>query len=71
MPREMSTETLEAFVRGQSAETLTNVLLPLAASEVVVHDRLVRLHLSNQPTALAATFRERLDSWRRSSKFVD
>ena len=69
MPRGMSTETLEVFVRGQSTETLANVLLRLATDHVSVHDRLVRLQQSNHPKALTATFRKTLTGWRRSKKY--
>jgi hypothetical protein len=69
MPRGMSTEMFEVFVREQSAETLANVLLQLATDQVAVHERLVRLQLSNQPKALAATFRQTLTDWCRSTTY--
>ena len=72
MPRKtsVSAETLEAFVRRQDAATLASVLIELAADHAAVHDRLVRLQLSNQPKALAAQFRKSLAGWRRTTKFI-
>ena len=45
-------------------------LIELAADHAAVHDRLVRLQLSNQPKALAAQFRKSLAGWRRTTKFI-
>ena len=70
MPRKTSAETLEAFVLRQLSATLASVLIELAADHAAVHDRLVRLQLSNQPKALAAKFRKSFAGWRRSTKFI-
>lgn len=69
MPRKTFARTLETFVRQQDSETLASVLLELAEDHVALHDRLVRLQLSNQPKVLAAGFRKTLTGW-RSTKFL-
>ena len=64
-------DNLASFIRQLNAETLTSVLIELAADHPAVHERLVRLQLSNQPKALASIFRKKLAAWKRSTKYVD
>ena len=71
MPSKTSLDNLAAFIRQLDAGTLTSVLIELAADHAVVHARLVRLQLSNQPTALATVFRKKLAAWKRSTKYFD
>ena len=53
-----SLDDLASFIRQLRAETLSSVLIELAAAHATVHERLVRLQLSNQPKALATVFRK-------------
>ena len=71
MPSKTSLTTLGSFIRGQNADTLASILIELAEEHQAVHDRLVRLQLSNHPKMLAATFRKTLTTWKRSTKFID
>ena len=71
MPSQTPLDDLASFIRQLDAGTLTSVLIDLAADHAVVHDRLVRLQLSNQPKALATVFRKKLVAWKRSTKYVD
>lgn len=71
MPSKTSLDNLASFVRQRDAGTLSSVLIELAADHTAVHERLVRLQLSNQPKALATAFRKKLVAWKRSTKYVD
>ena len=71
MPSKTSLDNLASFIRQLHAETLTSVLIELASDHATVHERLVRLQLSNQPMALATVFRKKLAAWKRSTKYVD
>ncbi len=71
MPSKTSLDTLASFIRQLDAETLTSVLIELAADQPAVHERLVRLQLSNQPKALGTVFRKKLAAWKRSTKYID
>lgn len=61
---------LAAFVRTLDPQTLSKVLLELAAEHDDVRKRLERLQLSSQPRQLAAVFRSSLNGWRRSGRFI-
>ena len=63
--------TLDSFIRRQDAYTLASILIELAEEHQAVHERLVRLQLSNQPKMLAAAFRKTLAAWKRSRKYID
>ena len=71
MPSKTSLDSLDSFIRQLDAQTLTSVLIELAADHAAVHQRLVRLQLSNQPKALATVFRKKLAAWKRLTKYVD
>ena len=71
MPSKSSLDDLTSFIRQLDAETLTSVLMKLAADHTAVHERLVRLQLSSQPKALATVFRKKLAAWKRSTQYVD
>ena len=71
MPSKTSLDNLAAFIRQLDAGTLSSVLIELAADHAAVHERLVRLQLSNQPMALATVFRKKLAAWKRLTKYVD
>ncbi len=71
MPRKTSLDKLASFVRQLDTETLSSVLIELAADHAAVHERLVRLQLANQPKALATEFRKKLAAWKRSTKYLD
>ncbi len=71
MPSKTSLDNLASFLRQLDAETLSSVLIELAADHAAVHERLVRLQLSNQPKALATVFRKKLAAWKRSTQYVD
>ena len=71
MPSKTSLDDLASFVRQLDAGTLSSVLIELAADHPAVHERLVRLQLSNQPKALATVFRKKLTAWKRSTRYVD
>jgi hypothetical protein len=71
MPSKTSLDDLAAFIRQLDAGTLSTVLIELGADHAAVHERLVRLQLSNQPKALATAFRKRLTAWTRSTRYVD
>jgi hypothetical protein len=71
MPSKNSPDNLASFIRQLDVGTLTSVLIELAAEHTAVHERLVRLQLSNQPTALATVFRKKLVAWKRSTQYVD
>ena len=71
MPSKTSLDDLASFIRQLDAETLTSVLIELAADHTAVHERLVRMQLSSQPKALATVFRKKLAAWKRSTKYVD
>lgn len=65
MPSKTSHDNLASFIRQLHAATLTSVLIELAADHAAVHERLVRLQLSNQPKALATVFRKLLGTRQR------
>jgi len=71
MPSKTSPQTLAAFIRQQDADTLASVLIELAEDHEAVHERLVRLQLSNQPRAFGAAFRKKLSAWKRSPTYID
>ena len=71
MPSRTSLDNLAVFIRQQDADTLASVLIGLAEDHDAVHERVVRLQLSNQPKALAAAFRKTLTAWKRSTKYFD
>ena len=71
MASKTSPDNLASFIRQLDAETLSSVLIELAADHAAVHERLVRLQLSNQPKALATVFRKKLAAWKRSTTYVD
>ena len=70
MPSRTSLDNLAVFIRQQDADTLASVLIELAEDHDAVHERLVRLQLSNQPKALAAAFRKTLAAWKRSTNYI-
>lgn len=71
MPSKTSLDNLASFIRQLDAATLASVLIELAADHAAVHERLVRLQLSDQPKALATVFRKKLAAWKRSTQYVD
>lgn len=71
MQSRTSLDNLASFIRQLDAETLTSVLIELAADQPAVHERLVRLQLSNQPKALGTVFRKKLAAWKRSTRYID
>ena len=71
MPSKTSLDDLASFVRQLDAGTLSSVLIELAADHAAVHERLLRLQLSNQPKALVTVFRKKLTAWKRSTRYVD
>jgi hypothetical protein len=71
MASKTSPDNLASFIRQLDAGTLSSVLIELAADHAAVHERLVRLQLSNEPKALATVFRKKLVAWKRSTKYVD
>jgi hypothetical protein len=60
---------LEAL-RGQPKEALAALLAELAAAHPEVEQRLARHALAADPEHLAAEFRKRLQSWKRSRRFL-
>lgn len=70
MPSKTSPDDLAAFIRQLDSATLSSVLIELAADHAVVHERLMRLQLANQPKALAKVFRKKLAAWKRSTRYV-
>lgn len=60
---------LEAL-RGQPKEELAALLAELAATHPEVEERLARHALAADPARLAAEFRKRLQSWKRSRRFL-
>lgn len=64
-------EDLGAFIRRQSADTLSALLLELAGDHPEVQQRLERLQLADKPDRLAASFRKTLTAWRRQTRFLD
>ena len=64
-------DDLASFIRQLDAGTVSAVLIELAEDHPAVHERLVRLQLSDQPKALATAFRKKLAAWKRSTKYVD
>ena len=71
MASKTSPDHLASFIRQLDAETLSSILIELAADHPAVHERLARLQLSNQPKALATLFRKKLAAWKRSTQYVD
>ena len=70
-PRSRAAFPVWSWHAGRDADTLASVLIELAEDHDAVHERLVRLQLSNQPKALAAAFRKTLTAWKRSTKYFD
>jgi hypothetical protein len=66
-----SSKALTSFIRQQDAATLASMLIELAEDHEVVRERLVRLHVSGRPKALAAAFRKTLAAWKRSTRYID
>lgn len=64
-------ETLDVFVRRQSADALAALLLELAESHPEVQHRLERMQLADKPDLLSAAFRKTLSGWRRQTRFLD
>jgi len=62
------TERLKTL-RGQSRDELAALLAELAAKHPEVEERLARHALAADPARLAAEFRKRLQSWKRSKRF--
>ena len=60
---------LEAL-RGRPKEELAALLAELAATHPEVEERLARHALAAEPARLAAEFRRRLQSWKRSRRFL-
>ncbi|HSV36090.1 MAG TPA: hypothetical protein VLI46_11075 [Ramlibacter sp.] len=65
-----SQDELEAFLKQQDAATLAGVLLELAQEDDVVLKRLKRMQASGKPARLATVFRQTLNGWKRSSKYL-
>lgn len=65
-----SIDELEVFLLAQDVPTLAGVLLELSHEHDAVRHRLERLRLADRPSRLAASFRKRLNAWRRSTAFV-
>ena len=70
MSSKTSVDNLASFVRRLDVESLSSVLIELAADHAAVRERLVRLQLADQPKALATAFRKKLTAWKRSTKYV-
>jgi len=62
-------ESIGNFLQRQDAATLCTVLLELASHHEHVMDRLLRLQMAQQPSALSAEFKKTLKTWQRSSKY--
>jgi hypothetical protein len=62
-------ERVEAL-RGQPKEALAALLAELAATVPEVEQRLARHALAADPARLAAEFRKRLQTWKRSRRFL-
>ena len=69
MPRTPAFD-LESFVRGLDPATQATLLIELANEHPPVKQRLVRLHLANDPKRLAAGFKKTLTAWKRASSFL-
>ena len=64
-------DALRDFLRQQGVDTLAEILHTLAYEYEPVLERLERLQLQRNPAKLAAAFRQTLNAWKRSSRFVD
>ena len=62
-------EDLPTFLARQAHADLVTVLLEMARDHEVVHARLTRMQLADQPGKLAAGFKKTLATWKRSRKF--
>jgi hypothetical protein len=69
MPRTPAFD-IETFVRGLDPATLAGLVIELAGEHPLVKQRLVRLHLANDPKRLAAGFKKSLAAWKRASSFL-
>lgn len=69
MPRTPAFD-IESFVRGLDPATLAALVIELAGEHPLVKQRLVRLHLANDPKRLAAGFKKLLAAWKRASSFL-
>ncbi len=63
-------EEIANFLALQDAQTLTQVLLELAEDYAPVYQRLERLRLRDDPTALTARFTQQLHRWATDDRFV-
>lgn len=63
-------EDVARFLVSQDALTLTQVLLELAEDYAPAYQRLVRLRLRDDPTALKARFTLQLQRWETDDRFV-
>jgi hypothetical protein len=64
-----SSSTRSERLRVQSKDELVALLDELAAKHPQVEARLARHALAADPAALAAQFRQRLQTWKRSARF--
>jgi len=63
-------EGIARFLASQDVPTLAQVLLELAEDHEPVYQRLVRLGLRDDPTALRAQFTQELQRWEVDDRFV-
>jgi hypothetical protein len=63
-------DEIARFLASQDAPTLTLVLLELAEDHEPAYQRLVRLRLRDDPTALRAQFTLQLQRWEADDRFV-
>lgn len=63
-------EEIARFLASQDAPTLAQVLLELAEDHEPVYQRLVRLGLRDDPTALRTQFTLQLQRWETDDRFV-
>lgn len=63
-------EEIVRFLASQDAPTLAQVLLELAEDHEPVYQRLVRLSVRDDSTALKAQFTPRLQQWAADDRFV-
>lgn len=63
-------EEIARFLASQDAPTLAQVLLEQAEDHEPVYQRLVRLRLHDDPTALRAQFTQQMQRWAADDRFV-
>ena len=63
-------EAIASFLARQDAQTLAQALLELAVDYEPVYQRLERLRLRDDPSALMARFTQQLQNWETDDRFV-